>query len=50
MQQPNRFIIVLKEIWPTIYRGINSMLYFLFGVIRTGVKVAVQQLKGGGFE
>lgn len=50
MQPPNRFVIFLKEIWPTVYRGINSFLYFLFGILKTGVKVAIQQLKGGGIE
>lgn len=42
---PTRFQAVMKKIWPTIYRLINSALYFLLDVIRSGVKIAIEQLK-----
>jgi hypothetical protein len=50
MQESNRFVIVLKEIWPTINRGLTNLFYFLFGIIKNGIKIAIQQLKGGGLE
>lgn len=37
----------LKSIWPTIYRIINSILFFVISVIKGMVKIAVRQLKGG---
>ncbi len=43
-----RFQAVMKQIWPTIYRIINNTLYFLIDIIRSGVKIAIEQIKNGG--
>ncbi|MBI4080259.1 MAG: hypothetical protein HY430_00640 [Candidatus Levybacteria bacterium] len=46
MQQPNKFIILLKEIWPTIYRVINAIAFFLLMLVKNFIKFGMQQLKG----
>ncbi|MEK7559584.1 MAG: hypothetical protein AAB521_04730 [Patescibacteria group bacterium] len=48
MGEENGFKIFLISIWPTIYRLINSFLYFLLTLVRAIVKIAMNQLKGGG--
>lgn len=37
---------LLKVVWPTIYRGINNFFFFLYTVIRGGIRIAIEQLKG----
>lgn len=48
MEQESGLKVFLVNIWPKIYRLINSFLYFLLTVIRAIVKIALNQLKGGG--
>ncbi len=43
-----QLIAYLKQIWPTIYRIINGFLFFLYRLIRAGIAIAKQQIKGGG--
>lgn len=39
-------MIILKKIWPTIYRVINGSLYFLLNLIKSIVKMSIEQIKG----
>ena len=48
MEEENRFKTILIKIWPAIYRIINGFLYFLLTLVRAIIKIAVNQLKGGG--
>lgn len=48
MEEENRFKTIIIKIWPAIYRIINGLLYFLLTLVRAIVKIAVNQLKGGG--
>ncbi len=48
MEEKSGLKVFLVNIWPKIYRLINSFLYFLLTVIRAIVKIALNQLKGGG--
>lgn len=45
LQQP-QWKIILKKVWPTIYRVINSVFYFLINVIKNFFKVAMDEFKG----
>lgn len=36
----------LRDIWPYIYRGINTSLYFLLSVLKSVIANAIRQLKG----
>lgn len=42
----SRIIILLKKIWPTIYRLINSSFYFVIHIIKSTIKSAIDQIKG----
>jgi len=35
----------LLKIWPTIYRFINTFLYFIFSLFKTAVALALKQIK-----
>lgn len=41
----NPFIIILKQIWPTIYRIINGFIYFVINLIKSTVVYAIRQIK-----
>jgi len=41
-----RLIAYLKAIWPTVYKVLNGAIYFVFTLIRSMVKLAIQQIKG----
>ncbi len=43
-----RFQAVMKQIWPTVYKIINSTIYFLIELIRSAVRIAIEQIKNGG--
>ncbi len=47
MEQPNPVIVVLQKIWPTIYKIVNSTIYFVLNFIKNFVKMAIEQIKGG---
>ncbi|MCL4418885.1 hypothetical protein M1146_02150 [Patescibacteria group bacterium] len=44
----NKFKIFLINIWPTIYRVINAVIYFVISLIKGIVTLAIKQIKGGG--
>jgi hypothetical protein len=46
MQQDSQFMVILKKIWPTIYRLINVTLYFLLTFLRNSVRYGWEQIKG----
>lgn len=48
MGEENRAKTILIKIWPTIYRVVNTILYFFLSLIRAIVKIAISQIKGGG--
>lgn len=35
----------LINLWPSIYRAINTFLYFVFSVIKSMISLAVKQIK-----
>ena len=45
-QQQNPWIVRLKKIWPTIYRILNTVFYFILSVIKNIVNGIISQLKG----
>jgi len=47
MEEENKFKTIAIKIWPTIYRIINSFIYFILSLIKTTVSIAVNQIKGG---
>lgn len=47
MQQENRLKAILIQIWPTIYRIINSAIYFILSLLKGIIALAVKQIKGG---
>ncbi|MBI2031469.1 MAG: hypothetical protein HYT08_02530 [Candidatus Levybacteria bacterium] len=46
--EENRLKGILINIWPMIYRILNSILYFIIGLIKTVLSIAFRQLKQGG--
>lgn len=44
--QPNPIMMVLKQIWPTIYRVVNGSFYFLMSTIKSIIKMSIEQIKG----
>ncbi len=49
-KEPNRVIKLLSQVWPYIYRGINSTLYFVINLIKSIIKDTMRMLKTGGIE
>lgn len=47
MEEENKFKTIAILIWPTIYRIINSFIYFLISSIKRTVFIAINQIKGG---
>jgi hypothetical protein len=41
-----RYIILLRKIWPTVYRAINTIVYFIMHIIKSTIKSAIDQIKG----
>lgn len=46
MEQENRFIVALKEVWPTIYRWINWIFFSIISFIKNIVRYSIQQFLG----
>lgn len=44
--EENNFLYFLKKIWPTIYRIINEIIYFIFNLIKGIFSYAIKQIKG----
>jgi len=47
MEEENKFKTIAISIWPTIYRIINTVLYFFLSLIKSIIKIAIEQIKGG---
>jgi len=45
-QQQSRLIVILKQIWPYVYRIINAIFYFIMNLIKTFFKYGVRMIKG----
>ena len=43
----NRFKRFLILIWPTVYKVINDLFYTILHFLKSAVKMAIEQLKGG---
>ncbi|HZE87854.1 MAG TPA: hypothetical protein VE090_06680 [Methylomirabilota bacterium] len=43
--EPSRFMIIMKQIWPTVNRTINTVLYFIFNLVKSSVIYIIEQLK-----
>ena len=46
MQEENKYITFLKQIWPTVYRVINTIFYAIFNFLKQNIKFAIDQLSG----
>lgn len=44
--QQSPFIVLLKKIWPFIYRVINRVVYFIIMLIRNFFRDAIRSIKG----
>lgn len=44
--QQSKVVIVLKKIWPAIYRVINTSVYFLLSLIKTFFKDVMRSISG----
>lgn len=44
-QQPNRFLSLMKDIWPTIQKAVNTSLFFVFGVIKSIISEGIKMLR-----
>jgi hypothetical protein len=42
----SRVIIVLRQIWPFVYRVINAVFYFIINLIKYFFKNAIKMIKG----
>lgn len=49
-QNPNRFLRLMKSIWPYINKGINSVFYFIINLIKTIISEAIRMVKTGGID
>ncbi len=49
MEEPSQTKALLIRIWPSIYRIINSTLYFLISLVKSIVKYSVRQIKDEGY-
>ena len=47
MEEENRLKTIAIKIWPTIYRAINLLIYFILSLIKNIVSIAINQIKGG---
>lgn len=45
--EQSRLKQLLVSVWPTLYRIINSFLFFLLSTIKSIVLYTLRQLKGG---
>jgi hypothetical protein len=45
--EQNNFKRFLIQIWPTIYRIINSFFYALLRFLKSSITMIIDQLKGG---
>lgn len=47
MEEENKFKTIAILIWPTIYRIINTTLYFFISLVKSIIKISIGQIKGG---
>ena len=45
--EESRFKRFLILIWPTVYKIINALIYAILHFLKSAVKMAIEQLKGG---
>lgn len=45
-QQQLPVIVLLKKVWPYIYRVINAIFYFIIMLIKNFVRDAIRSIKG----
>jgi hypothetical protein len=43
--QENKYIVFVKQIWPTIARMINIVLYTIFNFLKNSVSYIISQIK-----
>ena len=43
--QQNKYLIFLKQIWPTLIRAINIVLYTIFNFLKNSVGYIISQIK-----
>lgn len=46
--EENKVKGILINIWPAIYRILNSIIYFIINLIKAVISIAFKQLKQGG--
>ncbi len=46
MQQPSPLILLLKKVWPSVYRIINGGLYFVVHLGKILVSRSIDQIRG----
>lgn len=42
----NKFLIFLQTIWPTIYKIINKLFYFILNSLKKIISLIIDQIKG----
>jgi len=42
--QENKFLVIMKRIWPTVTRVINIIVYAILNFIKTMVRYIIDQL------
>jgi len=42
--QENKFLVIMKRIWPTVLRIINIIVYGILNFIKTSVKYIIDQI------
>lgn len=45
--EPGAIKRILFAIWPTISRIISGFFYFIFTLVKAGIRIAVRQFGGG---
>lgn len=45
MEQPSRFKVIIANLWPSIYRAINSTVYFIFHTLIDTIQRMIEQIK-----
>jgi hypothetical protein len=43
--QENKYIVFLKQIWPTIARVVNIVLYTIFTFLKNSVNYIISQIR-----
>lgn len=46
-EQPNKALVILKQIWPTINKVITIVVYFVINLVKAILSDAMKMIKGG---